>query len=74
MLKAAAKMRAYRARLAAGRAVLNVEVEFDRLADALLIDGFLKHGWDSENRDLVERATKKVLELYVTDCENRRGW
>ena len=70
---AAAKMRAYRERQASGRKVLKVNVDFDRLADALVADGFLKHNWHSENRDLVECAAEKVLELYITDCENRLG-
>jgi hypothetical protein len=62
---AAERMRSYRARLANGRARLLVDVDLDRLADALVADRFLA-ATAADDRAAIEAAVGKMIETYVT--------
>ena len=55
------RMRRHRARRAAGRAILKVEVHLAELADALVEAGWLK-AWDQEDRGEVRAALERLID------------
>lgn len=63
-MTAATRLRAHRERIRAGRAVLRVEVNLHEWSDILVETEFLK-GWDAENRDQIEAATERVIDLLI---------
>jgi hypothetical protein len=63
-MTAAARNRAYRARRAAGVALLTIEVPHLELTDALVEAGFLE-GWDAESKEAIERAVERLLVAMI---------
>ena len=59
---AAARMRAHRARLEAGRRVLPIEVELGPLGDLLMANGFLHGDWNLEDPQAAARGLQKLVE------------
>ena len=66
-MTAAARMRAYRERRAAGLTVFRIEVKFEQLSEALLARGFLKD-WDADDRAEVEVALQRMIETFITSA------
>ena len=62
MTDAAARMRAHRARLEAGRRVLDIEVEVALAGDLLRANGYLHGDWNLENPEEVARGLQKLVE------------
>lgn len=60
----AERMRRHRARRAAGRAVLRVEVDLVELVPAL-VEARLLGLWDESDRGAVERATERALAIIA---------
>ena len=66
-----ARVRRCRQRAAAGRVVLPVEVEIDRLCAVLQAAGLL--GNNDENRQAVIAAFEHAVDLWLTAEERRLG-
>jgi hypothetical protein len=60
------KVRRHRERVAAGRCILPVEVNFNSLSAALVAAGFLDER-DCDDRDKVAAAAGRVLDLLATE-------
>jgi hypothetical protein len=65
---AAAKMRAYRSRLRAGKLLIGVAVDEVALSALLVGAGFIHPGVD-HGRDELSRATEKFLETLMKENE-----
>lgn len=62
MSSAAARMREHRRRAAAGKCVLLIERDLERLAAALREDAFLKADWDEVDKGAVIVALHRMLD------------
>ena len=74
MSTAAERMRRMRERRrsAEGRAKIAVGVNVDRLALALVEDGFLA-AWDDTDPAAIETALKRMVETYIADLIGPEG-
>ena len=61
---AAEKMRRYRRRQKAGRAMLTIEVDMSVLADFLADRGFIMP-WDADNRAAIAKALATALDVWA---------
>jgi hypothetical protein len=64
MTSAAAKVKRYRERLAAGRVVLSIEVNFNEWSACLLDAGFITEN-EIDSRVAVTLATERIINLLI---------
>jgi hypothetical protein len=62
----AVRLRRYRERRAAGRAMIQIEINWLDLTDLLVRSGLLEQ-WDADDRAAVEKATERLLEIAAKE-------